>query len=69
DQLVFLEHGAHYAIGALGVVMLLQVLLNPQHLHIPEWFTGLIGIVLLLLASLDSRRHRRRQGVPSVEGP
>ncbi|MFM7087225.1 MAG: DUF475 domain-containing protein, partial [Cyanobium sp.] len=47
DQLVFLEHGAHYAIGALGVVMLLQVLLNPQHLHIPEWFTGLIGIVLL----------------------
>lgn len=62
DQLVFLEHGAHYAIGALGFVMLLQVVLNQHHLHIPEWLTGLIGVVLLVLSLLDSRSHRRRQG-------
>ncbi|MEB3202209.1 MAG: DUF475 domain-containing protein, partial [Synechococcus sp.] len=61
DQLVFLEHGAHYAIGALGLVMLLQVLLTPRHVTIPEWLTGLIGVVLLLLSLLDSRRHQRRQ--------
>jgi hypothetical protein len=57
DQLVYLEHGAHYAIGALGMVMLLQVLLNQQHIHIPEWLTGLLGVVLLVLAFFDSRRQ------------
>ena len=60
DQLVFLEHGAHYAIGALGFLMLLQVVLNHYHHHIPEWLTGLIGVVLLLFSLLDSRRHQRR---------
>lgn len=61
DQLVFLEHGAHYAIGALGLVMLLQVLLTPRHVHIPDWLTGVVGVVLLVLSFLDSRRHRRRE--------
>lgn len=61
DQLVYLEHGAHYAIGALGLVMLLQVLLSRSGVTIPEWLTGLIGVVLLLLSFVDSRRHRRRQ--------
>lgn len=64
DELVFLEHGAHYAIGALGFVMLLQVVLNHNHHHIPEWLTGLIGVILLILSLLDSRRHRRRQLSP-----
>lgn len=61
DQLVFLEHGAHYAIGALGFLMLLQVVLSHQQHHIPEWFTGVIGVVLLVLSLLDSRRHHRRR--------
>jgi hypothetical protein len=60
DQLVFLEHGAHYAIGALGLLMLAGVLLGQQGLEVPEWLTGLIGIVLLLLSFWDSMRHRRR---------
>jgi hypothetical protein len=59
DQLMFLEHGAHYAIGALGLVMLLQVLLTPRHVHIPEWLTGLIGVLLLGLSLWDSMRQRR----------
>jgi uncharacterized protein len=59
DRLVYLEHGAHYAIGALGLVMLLQVLLTPRNMHIPEWLTGLIGVVLLGLSLLDSMRQRR----------
>lgn len=61
DQLVFLEHGAHYAIGALGLVMLLKVVLHLHHLEIPEWSTGLVGMVLLALAYWDSRRHHRRE--------
>jgi hypothetical protein len=60
DELVFLEHGAHYAIGALGLLMLAGVLLRQHGLAVPEWLTGLIGLVLLLLSFWDSLRHRRR---------
>ena len=59
DQLVFLEHGAHYAIGALGLLMLAGVLLRQHGLAVPEWLTGLIGLLLLTLSFFDSLRHRR----------
>jgi hypothetical protein len=60
DQLVFLEHGAHYAIGALGLLMLAGIPLGVHHLHVPEWLSGLIGVLLLAAALLDSMRHGRR---------
>ncbi len=60
DHLVFLEHGAHYAIGALGLLMLSGVVLGRFGLAVPEWLTGLIGVALLLLSFWDSLRHRRR---------
>jgi uncharacterized protein len=59
DQLVYLEHGAHYAIGALGLLMLCGILLAEQGRHLPEWLAGLIGIVLLLFSLAASMRHRR----------
>jgi uncharacterized protein len=62
DQLIYLEHGAHYAIGALGLLMLTGVVIGRWGLHVPEWLSGLIGVVLLLLALADSLRHSRRQG-------
>ena len=62
DELIYLEHGAHYAIGALGLVMLAGVVLSPMHIEMPEWLSGLIGILFLVLALADSLRHRRRQG-------
>lgn len=58
DQLVYLEHGAHYAIGALGLLMLASVVLAQHHLHLPEWITGLIGIVMLALSLGDSLRQQ-----------
>lgn len=61
DQLIYLEHGAHYAIGALGLLMLAGVVINPLHWHVPEWLSGLIGVVLLLMALADSLRHNRRR--------
>lgn len=59
DELVYLEHGAHYAIGALGFLMLGGIWMHEHQLHLPEWITGLIGIVLLLLSFTDSLRQRR----------
>ena len=59
EELVYLEHGAHYAIGALGVLMLAGIWLREHHLHLPEWLTGVIGVVLLALALADSLRQRR----------
>ena len=60
EKLIYLEHGAHYAIGALGLLMLADVVLGIRRLNIPEWVSGLIGIVLLVLALADSLQHSRR---------
>ncbi len=45
----FLEHGAFYAVGALGIIMLIDII----H-HVPEILTGLIGVGLLGLSLLSS---------------
>ncbi|MDE4980385.1 DUF475 domain-containing protein, partial [Francisella tularensis subsp. holarctica] len=42
---IYLEHGAHYAMGFLAAVLLLKIFM-----HIPEWFSGSIGIRVLTLA-------------------
>lgn len=41
----YLEHGAHYAIGALAVMMLMKMFI-----HIPEIVTGFVGIALIAVA-------------------
>lgn len=55
-QYIFLEHGAHYAIGALAVLLLLTI-----GFHIPEVVTGLIGVGFIFLALLSSLAHNRRE--------
>ena len=56
----YLEHGAFWAIIALGAIMLLSA-----KFHIPETVTGLIGAVLIGLSLWWSVRHNRRN--PDVE--
>ena len=56
ESLVFLEHGAHYAIGALALIMLASM--SPA-LEIPEVVTGLVGVTFIGLAALSSRRYQR----------
>lgn len=51
----FLEHGAHYAIGALGFVMLSAIVVP-----IPEIITGLIGVSFIGLAFFSSIRYNRQ---------
>lgn len=56
DEYIFLEHGAHYAIGALAIIMLVSTFQ-----HIPEVFTGLIGATFIGLSLISSIRDKNKQ--------
>ena len=56
DAYKYLEHGAHYAIGALAIIMLLSITY-----HIPEIVTGLIGIGFIVVAVLHSMFESKKQ--------
>lgn len=58
----YLEHGAFWAIIALGAIMLLSA-----KFHIPEAVTGLIGAVLIGLSLWWSIRHNRRNPESEIE--
>jgi hypothetical protein len=53
-QFVYLEHGAHYAVGALAVLLGASLAYD-----IPEVVTGLIGAGFIVVAFLTSLRARR----------
>ena len=53
----FLEHGAHYGIGALAIIMLLSM---NRNIHIPEVVTGLIGAGFIGLAVWSSLQANKR---------
>ena len=57
DAYVFLEHGAHYAIGALAFIMIA----SGTGLHIPEVVTGLIGVAFIVWAVIASIQYSKRQ--------
>ena len=54
DDYVYLEHGAHYAIGALATILLITI----QH-QISEIITGLVGVFLIAASFLSSVRRNR----------
>ncbi|MFF5566544.1 DUF475 domain-containing protein [Streptomyces sp. NPDC012623] len=54
DDYVYLEHGAHYAIGALAVILLVTI----EH-SINEIVTGLVGVVLIAAAFWSSVRRNK----------
>lgn len=54
DDYVYLEHGAHYAIGALSVILLVTI-----QYQINEVITGLVGVVLIGLSFWSSVRRNR----------
>lgn len=53
-ELVYLEHGAHWAILGLSAAMFANLII-----HVPEVVTGLIGLAFVLLAYWSSRRERK----------
>lgn len=54
NKLVYLEHGAFYALMALALLMLLNVL-HP----VPEYITGLVGAFFIGLSVISSIRKAR----------
>lgn len=53
----YLEHGAHWAILALGIIMLIKL----YHVEPPEWFVGSIGIIFVATAIVSSVIERNRE--------
>ncbi|MET9252809.1 DUF475 domain-containing protein [Streptomyces sp. NPDC048182] len=54
DDYVYLEHGAHYAIGALAVILLVTI-----QYEINEVITGLVGVILIAASFWSSVRRNR----------
>jgi hypothetical protein len=55
NEYIYLEHGAHYAIGVLSFIMLLSI-----KFHISEIFTGLIGVAFILLSLWSSLKYKKQ---------
>ena len=55
NELIFLENGAHYAIGALAIIMIASV-----QIHIPEIITGTIGLFLVLASAVASIKYKNK---------
>jgi hypothetical protein len=51
QQYIYLEHGAHYAIGILALIMFASTVI-----HIPEVITGLIGVGFIIASVRSSVR-------------
>ncbi|MFW2178396.1 MULTISPECIES: DUF475 domain-containing protein [unclassified Moraxella] len=63
DEFVYLEHGAHYAIGALAIIMLLATV----HVEVPEIVTGLIGIAFIVWAVMNSISYNKREALHNLK--
>jgi hypothetical protein len=63
DEFVYLEHGAHYAIGILAVIMLASM-----HVHVPELITGLTGVAFIVASLWSSIQYKKKHAVLAGHG-
>lgn len=54
-QFLYLEHGAHWAIGALAIIMLITTVKE-----VPEVVTGLIGLIFIIASLISSVIHNKK---------
>ncbi len=52
---IYLEHGAHYAIGILAFLMLVSV-----RFGVPEFITGTSGLAVIIVALVHSQREAKQ---------
>lgn len=57
NKYIYLEHGAHWAIGFLGGIMWLKL----YHIEPPEWIVGSLGLAFIFVAILWSKYIVERQ--------
>lgn len=53
DEFIYLEHGAHWAIGVLAVLMFVSTVIS-----VPEVITGLSGLGLIVASVISSKLHK-----------
>jgi uncharacterized protein len=66
-EYVYLEHGAHWAIGALAVLLFVTI-----RVKVPDLVTGLIGVGFIgaaLVSSIVRNRRAEQVGAPPVPEP
>ncbi|MFC9846365.1 DUF475 domain-containing protein [Streptomyces sp. NPDC127595] len=63
DDYVYLEHGAHYAIGALAAILLVTI-----RFEINEFITGLTGVVLIAWSFWSSVRRNNKLAAEEGKG-
>ncbi|TFB96247.1 DUF475 domain-containing protein [Cryobacterium adonitolivorans] len=61
NDYIYLDHGAHWAIGALAGILLLSI-----GFEIPEIVTGLIGVFLICAAFFSSVLANRRESTATL---
>lgn len=54
----YLEHGAHYTVGVLALVLLISVVLE-----VPDFVAGLAGVLFVSAAFISSRRENAREAL------
>ena len=54
-QFIFIEHGAHWAIGALSLIMLITT-----KIEVPEIITGSIGLIFIIWSLISSIRRNKK---------
>ena len=56
-QYLYLEHGAHWAIGALSVLMFVSTAYE-----VPEIVTGSLGLIFITSSLISSILYNKKQG-------
>ena len=55
-QFLYLEHGAHWAIGTLAVIMFIST-----RVEVPEVVTGTLGLIFIISSLVSSIIHNKKQ--------
>ena len=63
NKFLYLEHGAHWAIGTLACLMLISTVKE-----LPEVVTGGIGLIFIISALVSSIIHNRKMDRLVAEG-
>ncbi|GAA5103758.1 DUF475 domain-containing protein [Nocardia iowensis] len=61
-EYVYLEHGAHWAIGALAIILFISI-----GVHVNELVTGLVGVAFIGAAFISSVLRNRREDDQEVD--